>query len=160
MKCEPQKEHQWLQELVGDWVGEGEAEMEPGKPPVHWQTREQVRSLGDVWVLFEGSGEMPECGFATTLTTLGYDPQKQHYVGTFVGSMMTSLWIYEGTLDAGGKVLTLETEGPDMAHEGRTTKYRDVLEIKSRDHRILKSFMLGPDREWHGFMTANYRRKI
>ena len=33
MKTEPQKEHRWLQKLVGEWTCESEATMEPGKPP-------------------------------------------------------------------------------------------------------------------------------
>jgi Protein of unknown function (DUF1579) len=36
-----------------------------------------VRSLGGLWILAEGQGEMPGCGAATTVLTLGYDPQKQ-----------------------------------------------------------------------------------
>jgi hypothetical protein len=46
MKIEPQKEHQWLQKLVGEWTCEGEATMEPGKPPAQWKASERVRSLG------------------------------------------------------------------------------------------------------------------
>src|SRR6185436_14528759 len=30
----PQKEHEWLQQLVGEWETEGEAVAEPDKPPV------------------------------------------------------------------------------------------------------------------------------
>ena len=46
--------------------------------------------------------------------TLGYDPVQKRFVGTFIGSMMTHMWIYNGTLDAAGKVLTLDTEGPGL----------------------------------------------
>jgi len=38
-------------------------------------------------------------------------------------------------------------------------RYKDVIEFKSDDHRVLTSHMLGEDEEWHGFMTAHYRRK-
>jgi uncharacterized protein DUF1579 len=44
--------------------------------------------------------------------TLGYDPEKKQYVGTWVGSMMSYLWVYDGSLDAEEKVLTLNAEGP------------------------------------------------
>jgi Protein of unknown function (DUF1579) len=157
MKTEPQKEHQWLQKLVGEWTSEGEAAMEPGKPPERWKATESVRSLGGLWVLAEGQSEMPGGGTATTLMTLGYDPQKQRYVGTFVGSMMTHLWVYNGALDAAGTVLTLDTEGPDMT--GKMAKFKDVIELKNDDHRLLRSQMLSDDGKWHEFMTANYRRK-
>jgi hypothetical protein len=38
-------------------------------------------------------------------------------------------------------------------------KYKDVVEFKSDDHRILSSHMLGDDGKWVTFMTAHYRRK-
>ncbi len=46
MKIEPQKEHQWLQKLVGEWAYESECSMEPGKPPERFAGSERVRSLG------------------------------------------------------------------------------------------------------------------
>ena len=159
MKMEPQKEHQWLQRLVGEWTAEGEATMGPGQPPTKWKSTETVRSLGGLWIVAEGQGEMPDGGAATTMMTLGYDPQKKRYVGTFVGSMMTSLWVYEGELDTAGTVLTLNTEGPNMAAEGKMAKYKDITEFRSDDHRLFMSEMLGDDGQWHRFMTADYWRK-
>jgi len=159
MMAEPQKEHEWLQKLVGEWIYESEATMEPGKPPNRFSGTENVRSLGGLWILAEGQGEMPGGGTATTMMTLGYDPQKKRFVGTWVGSMMTYLWVYDGELDAAERVLTLNAEGPSMATEGKIEKYKDVIEFKNDNHRVLTSRMLGDDGKWHGFMTANYRRK-
>jgi Protein of unknown function (DUF1579) len=158
MKTEPQKEHQWLQKLAGEWTYEGEATMAPGQPPAKFMGSESVRSLGGLWILAEGQGEMPGCGAATTVLTLGYDPQKQRYVGTWIGSMMTHLWVYDGALDAAGRVLTLNAEAPHMTAEGKMAQYKDVIEFTSEDHRVLTSYMLGEDREWHEFMRADYRR--
>ena len=159
MNMEPQKEHQWLQKLVGEWIYEAEAIMEPGKPPEKFSGSESVRSIGGLWVVCEGQGEMCGGGTATTLMTLGYDPQKKQYVGTWIGSMMTNLWIYDGSLDSTEKILTLNAEGPVFGAEGKLGKFKDVIEIKSDDHRLLTSHMLGDDGAWHQFMTANYRRK-
>jgi hypothetical protein len=158
MQVQPQKEHQWLQQLVGEWTSEGEA-MEPGKPPQKFTGTESVRSLGGLWMVAEGQGEMPGGGQATTIMSLGYDPQKKRYVGTFLGSMMTYLWVYDGALDAAERVLTLETEGPSMSGDGKLAKYRDAIELRSHDHRVLTSHMLGEDGKWHLVMTADYRRK-
>ena len=157
-KVEPQKEHRWLQKLVGDWTYEGEATMEPGKPAEKFRGTESVRSLGDLWILAESRGETPGGDPATMLMTLGFDPQKKRVVGTWIGSMMTHLWVYDGGLDAYERVLTLEAEGPSMAAEGQMAKYKDVIELKSDAHRVLTSQMLGPDGKWQQFMTANYRR--
>jgi hypothetical protein len=92
------------------------------------------------------------------LFTFGYDPQKQRFVGTFLGSMMTNLWIYEGSLDADRKLLTLDTEGPSFTDPAKLAKYQDSIEIVSPDHRILRSQFLGEDGKWNPFMTAHYRR--
>ena len=159
MNAEPQKEHQWLQKLVGEWTFESEASMGPDAPPVHWGGTENVRSLGGLWVLGEGQGEMPGGGIGNTIITLGYDPQLKRFVGTFIGSMMTNMWIYEGELDAAEKVLTLNTEGPDFSVPGKTAKYQDIIELKSDDHRVMSSQFQSADGQWHRFMTANYRRK-
>ena len=155
----PQKEHQWLQKLVGEWTYESEASMGPDKPAELFRGTESVRSLGGFWTLGEGQGEMPDGATGTTLMTLGYDPQKKRFVGTFIGSMMTNLWIYDGELDKDERVLTLNTEGPDFTNPDKTVKFRDVIEFRSDDHRVLTSHAHGEDGQWHQFMTANYRRK-
>jgi hypothetical protein len=77
----PQKEHKWLERLVGEWTYEGEAPAEPGQAPSKFSGTERVRSLGGLWVLAEGEGEMPGVGRATTLMTLGYDPDQERYTG-------------------------------------------------------------------------------
>ena len=155
---QPQKEHQWLQKLVGEWTYEIETMM--GSEPNEKSTgTETVRSLGGIWVLAEGQGEMSGCGPATTLMTLGYDPQQQSYVGTWIGSMMTYLWQYKGELDADETVLTLNSDGPVMTGEAKIGKYKDVIEFKSDDHRVLTSHMLRDDGQWQHFMTAHYWRK-
>ena len=159
MKPEAQKEHRWLHKLVGEWSYEGQAAMEPDQPPEKFKGVESVRSLGGVWIVAEGKGELPDGGEATTITTLGFDVQKKRYVGSWIGSMMTHFWVYDGELDAAEKVLTLNAEGPDMAVPGKMAKYRDVIEFKSDDHRVLSAHMLGEDGKWQQLMTANYRRK-
>lgn len=155
---EPQDAHRWLQRLVGEWTWEMEAPAGPDQPPAKHQGTESVRPLGELWTLGEGASTMPDGSPATTLMTLGYDPARQRFVGTFVGSMMTHLWIYEGGLDAAGRVLTLDAEGPDFSGEGKMAQYQDVIEWVSDDHRVLRSRMLGDDGEWRQFMEAHYRR--
>lgn len=158
MKTEPEKEHRWLQKLVGDWTYEADASMEPGKPPERYKGSESVRSLGGLWVVADGQGEMPGGGSAITMMTLGYDAQRKRYVGTWIGSMMTHLWVYDGALDAAAGALTLDTEGPSFGAEGKMAKYRDVIEFKSDDRRVLTSHVLGDDGRWRQFMSATYRR--
>jgi hypothetical protein len=158
MHAEPQQEHRWLDRLIGEWTYEGECSMGPDLPPSKNQGVEVVRSLGGLWTIGEGEGEMPEGGTAKTVMTLGYDPKAGRFVGTFIASMMAHLWAYSGSLDESGKVLALDAEGPGFTGEG-TAKYRDSIEFIDDDHRVLTSHALGEDGEWHLFMTAHYRRK-
>ena len=155
---EPQKEHEWLQKLVGEWTFEIDA-AEPGKESMKSEGSETVRSLGGVWTVAEGRSPMPDGSEATSVMTLGYDPQKKRFVGTFVASMMTYLWVYDGELDEAGKVLTLDAEGPGMSPDGKMAKYKDRIELVSDDHRTLTSSILGEDGNWTRFMEAHYRRK-
>lgn len=159
MNEQPQKEHQWLQKLVGEWTYEHEAAMGPDQPPQKLTGTDSVRTLGGLWVLCEGRGEMPGGGIATTLMTLGYDPGRKCFVGAFIASMMTYLWIYEqGTLDAAEKVLTLNADGPSFTEPGKMVKYQDIIEFVSDDQRTLTAQALGDDGKWQRFMTAHYWR--
>lgn len=159
MNTEPQKQHQWLQKLVGEWTYEFEGITGPDQPTEKFTGTETVRSLGGRWIIAEGRSEMPGSGQQTTIMTLGYDPQKRRFVGTFIASMMTNLWVYDGELDGAERVLTLDTGGPSMGAEGQMARYKDVIEFKSDDHRVMTSYMLGDDGEWRRFMTGNYHRK-
>jgi hypothetical protein len=157
MKADVQKEHLWLQKLNGDWSFEGECLMGPDQPPAKSTGTQSVRSLGGLWSIGEGEGKMPDGNPMKSIITLGYDPDKQRFVGTFVASCMTHMWPYEGTLD--GNVLTLDSEGPSFSGDGTTAKYQDIVEIVDDDHWILRSRMPGEDGKWIEFMTAHYRRK-
>lgn len=155
----PENEHAWLMQLVGEWESESEMLTAPGQPPMKSRGTESTRAIGDLWIVSEFKGEMPTGGSMTALLTLGFDPKKKKFVGTWVDSVMNHLWVYEGTLDATGKVLTLETEGPNMLDPGKTARYRDVIEIKSKDLRTLTSSARGDDGAWTTFVTAQVRRK-
>ncbi len=165
MNSEPYAGHLWLQQLVGEWTSESSEASAPGEEAPVCVWRETVRSLGGLWVLCEGQGGMPDGEVGTTLMTLGYDPEQNAFVGTFIGSMMSHLWIYHGELDSSGRQLTLHTEGPSLTPEGmmpatrmKRVKYRDVIELLSEDQRVLRSSYLDDEGEWQLFMTANYRR--
>jgi hypothetical protein len=158
MQVEILPQHRWLQKLVGEWTFEHEATMGPGQEPIKVRGTETVRPLGDAWVLCYGDSEMPGTGVHKTVMTLGYDPAKQRFVGSFIGNMMTFFWVYDGELDASGKALVLSADGPSFTGTGMT-KYQDKIEFLSDDHRTLTATTPGPDGSWQTFMTAHYRRK-
>jgi hypothetical protein len=152
------REHKWLQQLVGEWIWEHDTPPPEGGPSVKHVGTESVRSLGGLWVLLEGRSRMPDKKPAVTIMTLGFDPEKGRFVGTFVGSMMTYMWSYEGRLASDGKSLVLDTEGPSFPDTSKIVKYQDSVEIVSDDHRVLRSKYLADDGNWQEFMKADYRR--
>ncbi len=155
---EPQAEHLWLRQLIGDWSIETESIMGPDQPPMKSSGRETVRPLGEFWTIGEWTMDTPEGGSCDSIMTLGYDPQTKQFVGTFVASVMTHLWPYKGSLDATGRILTLNSEGPSFTGDGSMSKYQDIIEIVSPDHRTLTARVQDADGSWQHFMTSHYRR--
>ena len=153
-----QKEHEWLQQFVGEWESESEGSMGPDQPPMKCKGTMASRMLGGFWVINEVQGDMMGAQM-TAIQTIGYDPAKKKYVGTWVDSMMNHMWKYEGSVDESGKKLTLEAEGPNFMAEGKVAKFRDAYEFKTADHIIATSSMQGEDGAWVVFMTGNIRRK-
>jgi hypothetical protein len=156
-RAAPSAEHAWLQQLVGDWKVRSHASMGPDKPPIEMESTERARSMGGLWVLGESKWEMEGASF-TSLMTLGYDSAEQHYVGTWVDTMQTHLWVYRGTLDEGRKKLTLEAEGPSWEDPSKLAYYRDTLEIVDANHKRMVSAVRNPDGSFTTYMQAEYVR--
>ncbi len=154
-----EKEHAWLQRFVGEWASESEAIFAPGQPALRSTGLERTRSIGGIWIIAEHTGDAPTGEPVTSVMTLGYDPKKNKVVGTWIDSTTSHLWALEGSLDLAANTLTLEAEGPGFADPAKTARYKDAIEFRSKDHKVVTSSVFGEDGEWHAFATANYRRK-
>lgn len=157
-QIKPTPQHEWIKQLVGSWTYESVCDGGPDGTSMKMSGRETVRALGDYWVVCESTGEMPGGGEMQYIMTLGYDTQKGLFVGSWTGSPMTSMFVYEGELAADGVTLPLNTEGPGMADPAVLTKYQDVMEVHPDGRRLLHSHMTGEDGAWIKFMTATYTR--
>lgn len=153
---QPQEEHQWLQKLTGEWTSTMSINPGPGQEEMTFEGTETTRSIGEFWIVAENKSSMMGQEF-TGLFTLGYDPEKEKYIGTWIDSMTSHLWTYEGAVDEAGKKLTLETEGPSPT--GGTTKFRETIELKSPDHKVFTSSFQLEDGSWAEMVTVDYRRK-
>ena len=153
----PQAEHDWLQKFVGEWESVTEAACGPTSEPVKMTGTMSVRSIGGFFIHGEASGGMPDGGPSTSFITLGFDPQTGKYLGTWFGSMMTKLWIYDCTRE--GEKLILASEGPSFETPGKTALYHDIVELVSDDHHTLTARFLGEDGNWNEMMKVDYYRK-
>ncbi|HEV8290660.1 MAG TPA: DUF1579 domain-containing protein [Tepidisphaeraceae bacterium] len=152
---QPQKEHEWLKQLEGNWDLDIQV-TEPNKETTKSKGTETTRMMGPFWAVSEVKASMMDMPFTGSLT-LGYDAQAKKYVATWVDSMGDHLWKYEGTLE-GGKTLTLETTGPCPMQGGKITRFKDVIEIKDKDHRTFSSWV-DFDGKMVQMLTINYTRK-
>jgi hypothetical protein len=153
----PGPEHEWLQQFVGEWEVEMECSMGPDQPPVKSTGTESVRSIGGFWIVAESKHTMGGTPM-TSILSLGYDPAKKKYLGSWIDSCTGYFWKYEGTVDTAANKLTLETEGPSPVNPGTHTKFREVVEFKGKDHKVFTSSLPGEDGNWTTFVTMNYRR--
>ncbi len=97
-------------------------------PPMKSSMVTTMRKLGELWIVGEMVGETPGGTHATSIISLGFDPAKGRFVGSFITSMMTHLWPYDGTLDEAKQVLTLDSVGPGFSG-GTDCKYQDIIEV-------------------------------
>jgi hypothetical protein len=154
----PTPEHQWLQQLVGEWESETEAIAEPGQPAIHSKGTENIEAIGGFWTTSEINSSVMEQPFRGMMT-LGYDPEKKKYIGTWVDSMTGKLWQYEGLIAPGSNTLTLESEGTCPMSPDKPMKFRDIIELKDKDHKVFSSSVLSDDGKWTTIMTSKAQRK-
>lgn len=153
----PGEEHEWLQKFVGDWDLDIEMLGAPDQPPMKSRGRDQSRMIGGFWLVSEGRNDA--FPYVCRLT-LGFDPELKKYVGTWIDSMSSYLWHYVGSVDASGRILTLETEGPfPPMPGGALSKFREVTEFKTDDHRVYTSSRLAQNGEWIACIRINFHRR-
>ena len=154
----PTKESEWLKPFVGEWEVEMESLAVAGMPAMKCKGTFSARAIGNQWIVADSVADPGGVKMVAVLT-VGYDPAKKKYVGSWVDSMQTHMWIYEGTVSEDGKTISLLADGPGFADPAKTAKYKDAWEFKSKDHLVLTASVLGDDGKWTTFMTANYKRK-
>jgi hypothetical protein len=102
----PGAPHKGLANLVGSWTTKTTAWMEPDKPPMEGTgTCEQKMLLGGRYLQQEYTGEMMGNSF-TGINLIGYDNHTGKYVSTWIDSMSTGIYYFEGTASADGKTIT------------------------------------------------------
>lgn len=154
----PTEAHRWLQRLAGEWEVESPSPDPAAAPGEVLKGTETGRDVGGLWLLCEGQTGMPDGSVARSVLTLGYDSRAGRVVGSWIGSMMTHLWVYAGAIDPAADRLVLDTEGPSFATDGGTARYQDVIAFDGDDARTLTSRVQEPDGSWRDMFTVRYRR--
>jgi hypothetical protein len=154
---QPQAEHEWLQKFVGEWETVMQSACGPDGQPMTCTGTLSVRNIGGFFIHGEGVQPGPDGNDFTSFMTVGYDTAQGKYVGTWFGSMMTKLWVYDITRE--GNTLIMASEGPSFTTPGATTLFHDILELVSDDHHTLTGKFQNEDGSWTEMMKVDNRRK-
>lgn len=157
MKSEPTPQHLWLRQLIGEWAWTSACETAPGAVAEYTGT-EIVRPMGDLWVVAEMAGQYGEGETFGSRTQLGFDTRIGRFVGSWIGTPMTHMYVYDGELDADERALRLFCEGPGFEDPAVLAPYCDVITIESETTRSLTSRLRTDDGAWQDFMRTEYTR--
>ena len=151
-------EREWLRQFVGEWtITSNTGETPPGMEG-SFKSEERIRAVGSLWTYNEADAQFGAMKFQSMMT-LGYDPVREAFVGTYVDTIQTHLWIYEGQLDEEKRVLTMNCEGPSMTDPRVMGQYRDQFELIGPDHKRMTSSYQDKDGEWVTIMVSEGKRK-
>ena len=154
----PGKEHDFLKRFEGTWNLVAKFQPAPGAAVCEGRGEERnVLGCGGLWLIIDSKSEMMGAPFHGH-ALMGYDTDKKKYVGVFVDNTSSSLFLFEGTLDASGKVCTTSGEGKDPM-TGKMVRYTLVYETKDADTNQLTFKIPGPDGKEFSMGVITYTRK-
>lgn len=157
-EVKPGKQHEALKYFEGTWDAKVRFEGDKGKEPMESKGTETSKfGAGDFWLMSKFEGEMMGKPFKGH-GMMGYDLQKQKYIGVWVDSMQSNLFLSEGTADADYKSWTMVGTGYcDM--EGKSITMKQVYQIKDKDSFTLHFFKPSPDGPDKEVGTITYTRR-
>jgi hypothetical protein len=104
----PGAPHKMLAGRTGKWRVASKHWMDVDKPPMESEgTCERKMVLGGRYLQEEFSGDMMGSPF-TGLGFTAYDNHNRKYVSTWMDSMSTGIYVFEGTASADGKTITMD----------------------------------------------------
>ena len=112
----PTIEHIRLARAVGTWDATMKTYVRgPDAEPLVSQGTEVAKLIpGGLWLQTEYHGKLGQMPFHA-VSLIGYNPEKEKYVGTWVDSMSPALLVMEGDFDTKTKSLTMNAKGTEQA---------------------------------------------
>jgi hypothetical protein len=152
----PGEPHKLLANRVGSWKTKSRHWMEPDQPPMEFTgSCERKMILGGRFLQEEFSGEMMGAPFSG-IGVMGYDNHRKKYVSSWVDTMGTGIYFFEGSASTDGKTLMLETRFDDPVKG--SAKWQLVTKIVDEDTEVLEMRMVY-DSGAEEKCETTYRRK-
>ena len=153
----PGEPHKLLASMAGNWATKTKSWMDPSKPPMESTgSCEQKMLLDGRFLQQECTGDMMGQPF-TGIGVSGYDNHTKKYVSTWMDSMGTGIYFFEGSASADGKTITQESAYDDPI-EGHM-KLRGVTKIVDNNTQIFEMYGTGKSGNEAKMMEITYTRK-
>lgn len=155
----PTPMHEKLAECTGDWTAECKVFMPGAEAPEMSVGTEHVEMMGELWQLSHFEGEMMGQAFEGR-SIIGYDPDKEKFVGVWTDTMMPYMIQMEGTYDPATKTITMEVDAKDPM-TGQPQKQKHTTRFPDKNTRVFEMFMPNPTGggEMFKMMEITYKRK-
>ena len=128
---QPSPEHGYFKKMVGTW----DCTMKMG--PQESKATARYRMIGGFWLVGNFNGDIQGMKFEGH-ETMGWDPKKKKYVGTWMDSMSPYGMNMESELDSSKKTMT--ATGDAMNMEGKMAKFKMVSEWKNDDEMTMTMY--------------------
>jgi hypothetical protein len=153
----PGAPHKLLASMAGSWNTRGRCWMEPGKPPVESNgTSEQKMLLDGRFLQQEFTGDMMGSPF-TGIGVTGYDNHTGKYVSTWMDTMGTAIYFFEGTASADGRTIT-QTGRYDDPIQG-PMEWRSVTRVIDDNTLEFEMYGTGKSGKEEKMMESTYTRR-
>lgn len=153
----PGAPHEMLAEMAGSWITQTKTWMAPGQPPTESTgTSEQKMLLGGRYLQQEFAGDMMGTPF-NGLGLTGYDNHKQRYVSTWMDSMSTGIFFFEGSAGPDPKSFTQQCLHDDPVRG--PVKWRSVTRILDKDTHLFEMYITDKSDKEQKMMEITYSRK-
>ena len=153
----PGAPHTRLARLAGSWITKTKGWMEPDKPPVESAgTCRQKMILDGRFLQQEYTGKMMGSPFKG-INVIGYDNHTKKYVSTWIDSMSTGIYLFEGTASPNGKTITQESRYDDPVRGPMT--WRSVSRIINADTTAYEMFITAQGGKEEKMMEMTLTRK-
>ncbi len=153
----PGAPHKLLARMAGSWNTKTRSWPEPDKPPTESKGTCELKMLFDGrYLQQECSGEMMGSPFSGVGVT-GYDNHTKKFVSTWMDSMSTGIYFFEGTGSADGKGFTQESHYAD-AVQG-PMKWRAVTRLVDDNSFVFEMYGTHKKGKEEKMMEMTYTRK-
>lgn len=150
---QPGPQHAALLKGVGDW--EGTLTYYMGTPDgIVEAATETVEAIGEFWIQAKFECDFMGMPYVGT-GCVGYDTEKEKYVGTWIDNMSSYLAIMEGDVDEQTGKVVMRWTAPDMT--GQMAPHRNEVE-DTADVRT-STFYVGEGEESTKLMVISMKRK-